>query len=368
MKHIPLLDLKLQYQSIKPEIDSVIRRIVDEQNFIMGEDVKLLESEIAAYCGTKFGIGVTSGTDALILAIKGVGIKSGDEVITTPFTFMATGSAISSVGAIPVFCDIDPKTYNIDPEKIEEKITAKTKAIIPVHLYGQCADMDRILEVARKNNLKVIEDDAQAIGATYKGRKSGSFGDVGCISFFPSKNLGAFGDGGMVVTSDEVLAEKIATLRVHGSRKRYIHEMIGTNARLDNLQAAILRVKFKHLDSWTKKRQANAATYNRLLEVAGIKTPYVPEYNTHVYHQYVIKVDSKRRDSLVELLNKSGVESRVYYPIPLHLQKCYDSLGYRKGDFPVSEDSAASTLALPVYPELTEEDISSVAKIIKSAL
>lgn len=368
VKHIPLLDLKEQYNSIKKEIDAAMKRVIDEQNFIMGEDVKLLESEVAAYCGSSYGIGVSSGTDALILALKALDIGEGDEVITSPFTFMATAGAISNVGAKPVFCDIEPKTYNIDPKGIEKNITKRTKAIMPVHLYGQSADMDPILAIAKSNKLKVIEDNAQAIGATYKGRKTGSMGDAGCISFFPSKNLGAFGDGGMVVTGSEEIADRIKVLRVHGSKKRYIHSVIGTNARLDNLQAAVLRVKLRHLDGWAEKRQANAALYNELFKGSEVVTPYLLPGNTHVYHQYVISVPLGRRDALMDHLDKSGVEARVYYPIPLHMQECYIGLGYKPGTMPNSEKAALSTLALPVYPELGKEDVEFITSAIKTFL
>ena len=365
---IPLLDLQKQYQSIKPEIDAAIKKIVDSQNFIMGEDIKLLEDEIASYCDTKFGIGVSSGTEALVLALKAIGIKEKDEVITTPFTFIATAGAISNVGGVPVFCDIDPLTYNINPEEIEKKITKNTKAIIPVHLYGQCADMDKILDIAKRNNLKVIEDAAQAIGATYKNKKAGSMGDLGCISFFPSKNLGAFGDGGMIVAKDKTLADKIKLLRLHGSDKRYVHSIIGTNARLDNLQAAILRVKLKYLDSWSDKRRENAKVYEDLFKGTDVVTPHVPEYNTHVYHQYIIKVPAEKRDGLLNKLSELGIASRVYYPIPLHLQVCYKALGYKIGDMPRSEEAAKTTLALPVHPDLGEKDLSCIAQSIKDHL
>jgi len=367
-KKIPLLDLKTQYRSIKKEIDKAIQRVVDEQNFIMGKDVTLLEEEIASYCGAKFGIGVSSGTEALFLALKTIGVKEGDEVITTPFTFMATGSAISNAGGRPVFCDINPKTYNIDPNGIKNKISKKTKAIMPVHLYGQCADMDEILEIANANGIKVIEDAAQAIGATYKKKKASSMGDIGCISFFPSKNLGAFGDAGMVITNDENIAEKIKLLRVHGSKKQYVHSVIGTNARLDNLQAAILRVKLKYLDSWTKKRQKNAQNYDKILNGTLATPPYVASYNTHVYHQYVIKVPKAKRGGLVQYLSEFNIGSRAYYPIPLHLQECYRFLRYKKGDFPHSEEAANSTLAIPIYAELEAEDINYIGTSIKSYL
>lgn len=363
-EHIPLLDLKAQYGSIKKEIGLTIERIIEDQNFIMGEDVRLFEQETAAYCGTRFAVGVSSGTDALILSLKAMGIGEGDEVITTPFTFMATAGAISNVGATPVFCDIDPKTYNIYPGNIRKKITKRTKAIVPVHLYGQCADMDEIAGIARESGLKVIEDAAQAIGAAYKGKKAGSMGDAGCLSFFPSKNLGAFGDGGMVVTGNPEYAEKISILRLHGSKKRYAHSTIGTNARLDNLQAAVLRVKLKYLDGWTQKRCANAGIYNELFRGTEVVAPYVSPHAAHVYHQYVVRVGSSKRDGLIAHLDSQGIESRVYYPIPLHLQQCYKSLGYKPGDLPVSEEAAASTLALPVYPELTKEKISFIVKTL----
>ncbi|MFA5142553.1 MAG: DegT/DnrJ/EryC1/StrS family aminotransferase [Candidatus Omnitrophota bacterium] len=363
---IPLLDLKAQYQSIRNEIEAAVKKTIEEQDFILGADVKGLEKEVACYCGAKYGVGVASGTDALILALRALNVGPGDEVITTPFTFFATAESISIVGARPVFVDIEPKTYNIDPALIEKKITKLTKAIMPVHLYGQCADMDPIMEIAGKRGLKVIEDNAQSIGAAYKGRRSGSMGDTGALSFFPSKNLGAFGDAGMVVTNDEKLAERVKVLRVHGSSARYIHSEIGMNSRLDNLQAAVLRVKLKHLDSWAKKRQENAARYNAILKSTLAVTPYVPSYNTHVYHQYMIRVDKSKRDALVGHLVKSGVEARVYYPIPLHLQECYKFLGYKKGDMPNSEIASESVLALPVYPELKTDEIARVAELIKN--
>lgn len=367
-KNIPLLDLRTQYLSIKNEIDAAISKVVDAQNFIMGEDIKVLENSIAAYCSGKFAVGVSSGTDALLLSLKAVGLKEGDEVITVPFTFIATAGAIYNAGGKPVFCDIDPKTYNMDPKKLAEKITKKTKVIMPVHLYGQCAEMDEIMKIAKSHNLKVIEDTAQAIGATYKNHKAASIGDIGCISFFPSKNLGAYGDGGMIVTNSEEFAEKISVLRVHGSKKRYIHSIIGTNSRLDNLQAAILNVKLKYLDKWAKMRQDNARLYNILLKDLCVTTPYVAPHNTHVYHQYVIKVDPSKRDLLVNHLVNNNVESRVYYPICLHLQECFKFLGYKMGDFPESEQASLSTLALPVYPELKEEEIAYISGLIKGFL
>ncbi|MBL7068750.1 MAG: DegT/DnrJ/EryC1/StrS family aminotransferase [Candidatus Omnitrophica bacterium] len=360
---IPLLDLRLQYNSIKDEISAALDRVLNAQRFVLGEEVEHLEGEIARYCDTSYGVGVASGTDALILSLKALGIKEKDEVITTPLSFIATAEAISSVGAIPVFVDIDKRTYNIDPALIEEKITKKTKAIMPVHIYGQCADMDPILELARRDNLTVIEDCAQAIGASYKDRKAGTMGDTGGVSFFPSKNLGAFGDGGMVVTNDKKIAEKINILRVHGSSERYRHEILGHNSRLDNLQAAVLAVKLKSLDKWIKMRQELALLYEDLLSGTAVTTPFVPEYNTHTYHLYV--VGTPRRDELLKHLLSSGIETRVYYPIPIHLQECYSYLGYKKGDLPIAEWASENTLAIPIYPGLKKEGARIVADCIK---
>jgi dTDP-4-amino-4,6-dideoxygalactose transaminase len=362
----PLLDLKAQYKSIKSDIDKAIANVIDNQNFILGKDVELLEKEIAEYCGTKYAVGVASGTDAIMLALKAAGVGSGDEVITVPFTFIATAEAISNIGAVPVFVDIDIKTYNIDVRQIEKMITAKTKAIVPVHLYGQCADMDSIIAIARKRNLVVIEDCAQAIGATYKGKRAGSFGAAGAISFFPSKNLGGFGDGGMVVMNDEKICKEVKLLRVHGSSIKYIHSVLGYNSRLDNLQAAALRVKLKSLDKWADGRRQNAEYFNKAFsKLPGITTPYVAGQNVHVYHQYVLMVDPAVRDKLIEFLGAKGIESRVYYPIPLHLQECYKYMGYKNGDFPNSEKAALGTLALPVYPELKTSDKKLIVDTVK---
>lgn len=360
---IPLLDLRSQYNSIKTEIDTAINGILQTQHFVLGEEVGRLEGEIASYCNVKYGVGVASGTDALLLSLKALGVKRGDEVITTPLTFIATGEAISNLGAKPVFVDVDKMTYNIDPSLIESKITEKTKAILPVHLYGQCADMDPILKLARKHNLRVVEDCAQAIGASYKGRKAGSMGDAGGMSFFPSKNLGAFGDGGMVITNDKEIADKIKILRVHGSSRRNYHDILGYNSRLDNLQAAILRVKLRFLDSWIKIRQELARLYDSLLSGLDIITPFVPEYNKHTYHLYIAA--SPYREKLLEHLVSSGIEARVYYPVPLHLQKCYLNLGCKKGDLPASEWAAENTLAIPLYPELKREGVEMVVKSIR---
>ena len=364
--NVPLLDLKGQYQSIKKEMDAAIAGVIDNQYFILSPEVASLEKEVSEYTGVSFGVGVASGTDAIILALKAAGIGQGDRVITTPFTFFATAESISILGAIPVFVDIDPDTYNIDPKKVEEllhntqyPILDTIKAIIPVHLYGQCADMEAIMAIAKKYNLKVVEDCAQAIGALYKGKKAGSFGLAGAFSFFPSKNLGGFGDGGMVVSSDADFIELVKKLRVHGSSKQYIHDLIGYNSRLDSLQAAILRIKLKKLDTWLLRRGEIAAKYNKAFSKSDkIITPKTGKGNIHTYHQYTIAVPD--RDGMLKYLEEKGIGSRVYYPVPMHLQPCYKELGYKNGDFPISEKAAKSVLSLPVYPELTEEMIQYV--------
>ena len=350
--NIPILDLTAQYKSIKSEIDAAITRVVDSQHFILGPEVEAFEKEVASYCGTKYAVGVASGTDALILSLKALGIGKGDEVITAPFTFFATAESVSIVGAKPVFVDVDSKTYCMDPSLIEDKITKNTKAIIPVHLFGQCADMDKILEIAKINNLKVIEDAAQAMGAKYKSRQAGSMGDTGALSFFPSKNLGAFGDAGMVITNDKATADKIKMLRVHGSTIRYIHSAVGTNSRLDALQAAVLRVKLKCLNKRLDGRRKVAEYYNdRLKNINTIIIPYSPPYNTHTYHLYVLRV-KPTPEKLSKYLNDAGIEARTYYPVPLHLQECYKNLGYKKGSLPESESASPQTVAIPLYPEL----------------
>jgi dTDP-4-amino-4,6-dideoxygalactose transaminase len=377
---IPLLDLKAQYATIREEIRAAIDRVIEAQQFILGPEVEALEHEIATYTGCKYGIGVSSGTDALLVALMAIDIRPGDEVITTPYTFFATAGSIARLGAVPVFVDIDPLTFNIDPNAIEAKITPRTRAIMPVHLYGQMADMDPIMEIAQRHNLVVIEDAAQAIGAEYKGRRAGSIGHLGCFSFFPSKNLGGFGDGGMVVTSDPTLAEKMRLLRAHGASPKYYHKLIGGNFRLDALQAAVLRVKLKYLDDWTAGRQRNAATYRRLFIEAGLATdlpvclesgcraringlcglspakvvlPVEAPNRKHVYNQFVIRV--VQRDRVMTSLKAHRVGYEVYYPVPLHLQECFFYLGLRAGDLPASECAASETLALPVYPEMTED-------------
>ncbi len=367
---IPLLDLQAQYQTVKQEIDEAIARVVSSQRFILSEEVAALEQEVASYTGVPYAVGVASGTDALILALHALGIGPGDRVITTPFTFFASAEGISVLGATPVFVDIDPATYNIDPDKIEKLLRessienrASIKAIIPVHLYGQCADMDRIMDIAKRYDLKVVEDCAQAIGAVYKGKKAGSFGDAGAFSFFPSKNLGGFGDGGMLVSSDGSLIERVRSLRVHGSAKQYLHAEVGYNSRLDSLQAAVLRVKLKKLDSWLKGRQDIARRYNEAFAPLGMQVPGVFEGNTHTYHQYTVAVDD--RDAFRKHLDERGVAGRVYYPVPLHLQQCYKDLGYQKGSFPVSERLAEKVISLPVYPELSAEAIGHVIRTVE---
>ncbi len=360
---VPLLDLKAQYAAIRPEIEASLKKVIENQDFILGAEVADLEKEVAAYCGTKYGVGVASGTDALIISLKALGIGPGDEVITTPFTFFATAESISTVGAKPVFADIDPDTYNIDPLLIEAKITKNTKAIMPVHLYGQCADMDPIMTIAKKHGLKVIEDNAQAVGATYKGKKSGSMGDIGALSFFPSKNLGAFGDAGMIVTNNEKLANDIKVLRVHGSSARYIHSEIGMNSRLDNIQAAVLRIKLKYLDRWLEARRGIADFYRERFKGLPVIAPRVPAYNVHTYHQYTLRIRSDREKLMKRLLD-NGIETRTYYPIALHLQECYKTLKYKAGDMRESENAADEVFSIPVSPEMTAEQKAFVADTI----
>jgi len=363
---IPLVDLKAQYNSIKTEIDNAIQRVLDNTSFIMGDELKKFEEEFALFCNTKYAIGVANGSDALILALRACGISKDDEVITVPHSFIATTEAITHVGGKIVFVDIDPKTYTIDVSKIEEKITEKTKAIIPVHLYGQPADMNHIIELAKKYNLKVIEDAAQAHGAEYKGKKVGSIGDVACFSFYPGKNLGAYGDAGMITTNREEIAQKVKLLRNHGRiTKKYEHEIEGYSSRLDNLQAAILRVKLKYLNQWNGMRRKNARKYNELLNnIGGIITPYEADYAKHVYHLYVIR--TKDRDKLREELKSNGVTTGIHYPIPLHLQPAYNYLGYKRGNFPVTEECSQKILSLPMFDELNDKQIEKLVKLIKN--
>ena len=360
---VPLLDLKRQYAAIKSEVDPVLQSVIDSQMFILGAEVENLEAAVADYCHTTHAVGCASGSDALLLALMAAGVGEGDEVITSTYTFFATAGAIARLGAKPVFVDILPDTYNMDPDQIEAKVTGATKAIVPVHIYGQCADMDPILDIATKHGLRVIEDTAQAIGAGYKGRCAGAMGDVGCISFFPSKNLGAWGDGGMVVTNDDELEDKIRLLRVHGSRPKYYHAMVGINSRLDALQAAVLNVKIKHLDEWSDGRRHKAAYYDEKLHDLPVQTPVTRDDCTHIFHQYMIRVEN--RDGLQEHLKAKDVGCALYYPVPLHLQQCFAVLGYRPGVLPQSDAAANSTIALPVFPELTDEEQDYVVACVR---
>jgi dTDP-4-amino-4,6-dideoxygalactose transaminase len=359
---VPFLDLKRQYDAIKKEIDEAVFSVLSNTRFILGPEVKNLEDEVAAYCGTEFAIGVASGTDALLLSLRACGVKPGDEVITSSFSFFASAGVISRLGAVPVFVDINAETYNIDPDQIEGKISQKTKAIMPVHLFGQCADMDPTMDVAKRHNLKVVEDAAQAIGAEYKEKKAGAIGDFGCFSFFPSKNLGGAGDGGMVVTNDPEMSEMVRILRVHGSKPKYYHSIVGYNSRLDTIQAAILGVKLKYLDDWSKTRRKHAEIYNSAFKDLDIIIPKEESFNYHIYNQYTIAV--KKRDELRKHLKEKEIGHDSYYPVPLHLQECYGFLGYKKGDLPVSENKAEEVVSIPIYPELTKEEQEYVISTI----
>lgn len=372
---VPLLDLKEQYRTIKEDILETAREVFESQYFILGPKVKALEEEIAEYCSSAHAVGVSSGTDALLISLMAADIGYQDTVITSPYTFFATAGSVARCGARPVFVDIDPQTYNISPDLLEDNIKSMTradlsklKAVIPVHLYGQCADMAPILEVCEKHNLLVIEDAAQAIGAEYNRKRAGSMGDFGCFSFFPSKNLGAFGDGGMVTTNSEEFYAKLIKLRVHGSHPKYYHQLVGGNFRLDAFQAAVVSVKLKYLDRWTKARQENARHYRSLLETTGltdrVQLP-VEKETRHIYNQFVIRVKEKR-DALRQFLSDAGIGTEVYYPVPLHLQECFSALGYKKGDFPAAEHAALHTLALPIYPELSEDQMAYVVERIKA--
>ena len=366
--NVPTLDLKEQYKNLKPEIDKAIQEVFTETNFILGKQVGELERRIASLCNVKFGIGVANGTDALFLALKGLGIRQGDEVITTPFTFFATAETIANCGATPVFVDIEQDTFNIDVALIKKHITKKTKAILPVHLFGHSADMDPIMAIAKEHNLFVVEDCAQAIGATYKGKPVGSFGDAGCFSFYPTKNLGGYGDGGMVVTNNEKLYDTIKSLRVHGSgSKRYYHDMLGFNSRLDTLQAAILLVKLNYLNEWTESRRKVAAFYNEKLSGLPIILPHEKSYARHVYHQYTIRV--KDRERMMEQLKGKGVGAMTYYPLSLHKQKVFQSLGLAiSNDCLVSSKCEAEVLSLPVYPELSTAQLDYVASSVRECV
>ncbi|MCC3356915.1 DegT/DnrJ/EryC1/StrS family aminotransferase [Bacillus sp. REN16] len=363
---VPMLDLSEQYQSLKDEVIKALDDVMSSSSFILGDNVKKLEHDVAAFSHVTHGVGVANGSDALHISLQACGVGPGDEVITTTFTFFATAGAIARAGARPVFVDIDPITFNIDPKEIEKVITNKTKAIIPVHLYGQAADMDPVLEIAKKHNLYVVDDAAQAIGAEYKGRKVGELGDTTCFSFFPTKNLGAYGDGGMIVTNDEDLAEKMSIIRVHGSKPKYYHHVLGYNSRLDELQAAVLNIKFPHLSEWSELRREKAATYTNLLNEKlsdHVITPKEEKDRYHVFHQYTIRVE--KRDELQQFLKENGVASMVYYPVPLHLQPVFAELGYKEGDFPLAEKAAKEALSLPMFPELKKEQQEYIINVIE---
>lgn len=360
---IPQMDLAAQYAAIGGEIRDAVTKVMASQRFVLGSQGAALESEIAELCGVKHGVGVASGTDALILALRAAGVEAGDEVILPPFTFVATGSAVSALGAKPVFADIEPGTFNIDPNEIAKRITMHTRAIVAVHLYGLAADMDAIREVAKRNAIPIIEDNAQAIGAKYKGKPTGTLGDAGCISFYPTKNLGAYGDAGMIVTNSAEMDARLRTLRNHGQSSRYSSVEPGWNSRLDEIQAAILRVKLRYLPEWESARRSHAALYTKLLEpVKPLRTPHIPTGYKHVFHQYTIAVP--RRDELQKFLSERKISNAVYYPVPLHLQPIYAKLGQGKGAFPQSERAAAEVLSLPMYPELREEQVKRVVQAI----
>jgi dTDP-4-amino-4,6-dideoxygalactose transaminase len=364
--NIPLLDLKAQYQAIRKDVLGAIETVCDEQGFILGPRVTELEQSLAKYIGTPHAVGVASGSDALLLSLMAVGVGPGDEVITVPFTFFATTGAVSRLGAKPVFVDVCADTFNIDPAQIEQAITSRTKAIIPVHLFGQCAEMEMITAIAKRHRLAVIEDACQAIGAKRHGVMAGAMGETGCFSFFPSKNLGGFGDGGLISTNDSKLNEVMAMLRVHGSHVRYLHERIGINSRLDALQAAVLQVKLKYLDQWAEGRRRNAGRYEQLFTDAKlmdrVTLPKTTKGNEHVFNQFTVR--AQKRDELRAYLKDKGVGTEIYYPVPMHLQTCYRELGYQKGSFPISEQAAEEVLSLPIYAELTSAQLTYVVEMI----
>jgi len=364
---IPILDSKRQYAKIGNDIEKAVCEVLRSGSYILGENVKSLEADLAKYIGAKHAIALNSGTDALHIALRALDIKEGDEVITTAFTFVATTEAIGIVGAKPVFVDIDPDTFNIDPAKIEAAITPKTKAIIPVHLYGQPCDMDAIMDIAKRYELVVIEDCCQAIGATYKGKMVGTFGEFGCFSFYPTKNLGAMGDGGLLVTNSENLKNRSVALRNHGGAIRYYHDEIGINSRLDEIQAAILKVKLNHIDDWNKQRRENAYRYNELFaKYSDVITPVELDDTYCVYHQYTVKIPN--RDNIHKMLQESGIGAMLYYPVPLHLQKVHDYLGYQKGSLPITEKNTELVISLPMFPELTEEEQKTVVQTLVDCL
>jgi dTDP-4-amino-4,6-dideoxygalactose transaminase len=361
---VPLLDLKVQYETIKDKVIKSISQVCDSQTFALGPAVSEFEEKISPYCGTKYALGVSSGTDALLVALMALEIKPGDEVITTPFTFFATAGSVARLGAKPIFVDVEEDSFNINPAHIEAKITDKTRAIIPVHLFGQAAKMEKINAIAKKHKLAVIEDAAQAIGATRNNQKCGSLSDIGCFSFYPTKNLGGFGDGGLVTTNNQELAAKLKILRDHGQNPRYFYKMVGGNFRLDSIQAAVLLVKLAYLEQWNTKRRQNAAIYDKLLAGSPVRTPKIDSNNVCIYHQYTIV--APKRDELQKYLADNQVCSAIFYPKPLHVQECFSSLGYKKGDMPIAEKLAEQVLSLPVYPELLPEQIEYVAQTILS--
>jgi len=360
---VPLLDLKAQYDTIRPDVDAAVRGVFESARFIGGPEVSGLEQEVARYSQCAHAVGCASGTDALLLALWALGIGPGDEVITSAYSFFASAGVITNNGATPVFVDIDPRTYNLDPLALEAAFTPRTKAVIAVSLYGQCCDVPAIKAVCDRHQAFLIEDAAQSIGSEWEGRRSGSMSDFGCFSFFPSKNLGGVGDGGMIVTQDPALAERVKLLREHGAKPKYFHSLVGTNSRLDALQAAVLRVKLKHLDRWSEARARNAALYNGLFEGSRVVRPHHDPHTRHIYNQYVIRVP--KRDELRKFLSDRSIGNEVYYPVPLHLQKCFASLGYKEGDMPNAEAAARDTIALPIYPELSEEQIRHVAATVR---
>lgn len=364
---VPLLDLKEQNDLLRPEIEAALGRVLDTNGFILGNEVAELERELAEYCQAKYAIACASGSDAIILALMALDVGPGDEVITTPYSFFATVSAITRLGAVPVFVDIESETYNFDISQIEEAITSRTKAIEPVHLFGQCVDMDALNAIGSKYGVPIVEDAAQAIGAEENGVRAGAMGEIGCFSFYPSKNLGGMGDGGFMTTNDDVLAKKLYALRVHGSEERYYHKYVGLNSRLDGFQGAVLRVKLPHLDTWTERRRANAGRYREMFTDRGlteeIRLPVEREGVRHIYNQFVIAVPD-RRDELRTFLAAKEIGSDIYYPVPLHLQECFGYLGYRAGDLPVAEKAAAETLALPIFPEMTIEQQVAVVEVV----
>lgn len=368
---VPFIDLVAQYQTIRDEVKEAVDEVFETQRFVLGEEVEQLEAEIADYCDARYAIGCASGTDALILSLIALGIGPGDEVITSPFTFFATAGAIHRVGAVPKFVDIDPVTYNLDPQQVEDAIDEKTKAIMPVHIFGQCAEMDTLWRLSVRHNIPLIEDACQAIGAEYRGRRAGVLGTVGCFSFFPTKNLGGAGDGGIITTDDADVAARLRSLRVHGDAGGYNHLEVGFNSRLDALQAAVLRVKLRHLESWTEGRQSNASRYGELMQSLNVsdsvEAPVTSADRRHVFNQYTLRIHDGARDAIMEYMRAEGVGCAVYYPIPLHMQKCFDFLGYKAEDFPESQRAAAEVLSLPIFSELTDQQLTRVATVLAEA-